>query len=244
MGGSDFVARALLWYSEHLPWHRGKGAAVRAIKNTLHLHKDGDQEVTRLGLRWVLNPNDYGEGNLFWEGASDIWERYHIARFLTGDSVMFDVGANFGLYSLTLAHQLGPTVTIHCFEPNPVTYARLTRNISLNGTCNIHPHQLGLGDWEGTARVVASNDKNSGASCLTEGEGTRITTLDRFCEQHGGQRLDFMKLDIEGFEPRLLRGGLKALKLFKPTIQIELNPHVLLHAGSSTDEVLGPLQSL
>jgi FkbM family methyltransferase len=191
----------------------------------------------------VLNPGDYGEGHLFWVGSYDIWERYHIERLLPKGSVMFDVGTNFGLYALTLAHQLGPTVTIHCFEPNPITYVRLKRNMSLNHMRNLHPHQLGLGDWEGAARIVG-NDTNSGAASLAEGQGTLITTLDRFCEEHGIQRLDFLKVDIEGFEPRLLKGGRRSLERFKPMMQIELNPPVLVHAGSSVDEVLDLLRSL
>lgn len=197
-----------------------------------------------MGLRWVLNPGDYGEGHLFWVGSYDIWERYHIERLLPQGSVLFDIGTNFGLYALTLAHRLGPTATIHCFEPNPVTYARLARNISLNPMCTLHPHELGLGDWEGTASIISNNDTNSGATSLAEGQGTLITTLDRFCEGHKLQRVDFMKVDVEGFEPRILKGGRRTLERFKPMMQFELNPPVLTRAGSSVDEVLDLLKSL
>jgi FkbM family methyltransferase len=244
MPANNLAAHALLWYTEHVPWHRGKARVVHAVKDVFSLHAAGDREVTRLGLQWVLNPTDHGEGNLFWVGDYDIWERYHIQRLLPKGSVMFDVGTNFGLYALTLAQRLGPTATIHCFEPNPVTYARLTRNISLNPMRNLHPHQLGLGDWEGTARVVSNNDTNSGAASLAEGQGTLITTLDRFCEEHKIQRIDFMKVDVEGFEPRLLKGGRRSLERFQPMMQFELNPPVLAHAGSSVDEVLALLRSL
>jgi len=241
---NDLATRALLWYVDTLPWHRGKGALALNIRDAFHLHKEGDQEVSRLGLRWILNPGDYGEGHLFWAGSYDIWERYHIARLLTKGAVIFDVGTNFGLYSLTLADKLGPAATIHCFEPNPVTYSRLVRNISANHMRNLHPHQLGLGDWQGTAKIVVVNDTNSGATSLAAGEGALITTLDRFCEENIIQRLDFLKVVIEGFESRFLKGGRASLERFKPMMQIELNPPILLRAGSSVDEVLGILRSL
>ena len=243
MPSSDLAAGALLWYTEHIPWHRGKAQVILSVKSMFGWHKEGDREVTRLGLRWVLDPADHGEGFLFWVGSYDIWERYHIERLLPEGSIMFDIGTNYGLYALTLAHHL-PKVTIHCFEPNPVTYSRLTRNISLNSMRNLRAHQLGLGDWEGTASVVTVNETNSGACALAPGEGTRITTLDRFADEHGIGRLDFMKVDIEGFEPRLIKGGLRSLERFKPAILIEVNPPVLRRAGSSPEELLGALGSL
>jgi len=195
-------------------------------------------------LRWVLDPSDWGESLLYWVGDYDIWERYHIRRFLPDGSVMFDVGTRFGVYGLTLAHLAGPSVTVYCFEPNPVNYTRLNRNIALNGMRNLRTFQLGLGDWVGSARVVTNNDGDSGASSLAEGEGTLITTLDRFCEEHQIQRIDFMKVDIEGFEPRLLKAGQKSLDRFKPAMLIELNTQVLVRAGSSVEELLGSLRKL
>jgi FkbM family methyltransferase len=243
MSANDLASSALLWYTEHVPWHRGKSKVVHAVKDAFSLHVAGDREVTRLGLRWVLNPSDHSEGYLFWVGTCDIWERYHMGRLLSKDSVMFDVGTNFGLYALTLADQ-GPGATIHCFEPNPITYARLTRNISLNPMRNLRPHQLGLGDWEGTASVVNNNDTNSGAASLAEGKGALITTLDLFCEKNQIQRIDVMKVDVEGFEARLLKGGLRSIAQFRPTMQFELNPPALARGGSSVDEVLGLLKSL
>ncbi|HTS30407.1 MAG TPA: FkbM family methyltransferase [Bryobacteraceae bacterium] len=244
MSANDLASRVLLWYTEQLPWHRGKARVVQAVKKTFHLHKEGDQQVTRLGLRWVLNPVDYGEGHLFWVGSYDIWERHHIERLLPKDPVVFDIGTNYGLYSLTLADHLGPTAIVHCFEPNPVTYDRLARNISLNHMRNLYPHKLGLGDWVGTASLVTNNETNSGATSLAEGQGTVITTLDRFCEESNIQRIDFMKVDVEGFEPRLLKGGRKTLERFKPMMQFELNAPVLKHAGSSAEEVRDMLKSL
>jgi len=242
MSGNELTSRALLWYTENLPWHRGKSKLIFAVKDTFSLHLDGDQKVDRLGLHWVLNPSDHSEGYLFWVGNCDLWERYHIQRLLTKGSVLFDIGTNFGLYALTLAYNR-PETTVHCFEPNPVTYARLTRNISLNQLPNLHPHPVGLGDWEGTACVINNNDGNSGAVSLGEGQGTVITTLDQFCEDNRIERIDFIKVDIEGFEARLLKGGRRSLERFKPMMQLELNAPALARAGASVDDVLGPLKS-
>ncbi|MCU1273792.1 MAG: hypothetical protein JWO48_1223, partial [Bryobacterales bacterium] len=56
--------------------------------------------------------------------------------------------------------------------------------------------------------------------------------------------MDFVKIDIEGHEPRMLQGSLKTLARFYPLIQIELNPPVLAHFGNSIDAVLAPLKDL
>src|SRR6266496_2558526 len=87
MRGNSLLSDALLSYTEHVRWHRGKGAVIKRVRNALGLKVEGDQEVTRLGLRWVLNPNDHSEGTLFWLGQQDLWERWHIAKMLEPGSV-------------------------------------------------------------------------------------------------------------------------------------------------------------
>jgi FkbM family methyltransferase len=202
---------------------------------------DEECEEERNGLRWVLNPSDYAHEDIFWLGELNRYEIYHILRLVPPDAVIFDIGANIGYYSLTLAHQLGSRASFYSFEPNPPTLARFQRHIELNHLSNIHLQNVGLADHEGSAHVVERSD-NSGAATLREGGSIQLVTLDGFVERHGVERIDFMKVDIEGFEQKMLAGARRTLARLRPIIQIELNPPALAKAGSSVPAVVEELR--
>jgi hypothetical protein len=91
---------------------------------------------------------------------------------------------------------------------------------------------------------------NSGAATLaqtsTEEVGrhlTAVTTLDSFCTQHQISKLDFVKIDVEGYEERLLLGGRQTIGSFGPAILIEFDPPKLQRAGSSVDRLAALLRS-
>lgn len=235
------LINAVLFYSLRLPDQRGKWRVVHWLRSVLRLDVDEDCQERRAGLKWVLNPADYAQEGIFWLGEADRYEIRHILRLLPRDAVIFGVGANIGYYSLTLAHRLGPAATIYSFEPNPPTLARLYRHVEMNGFRNIHIQGVGLGDHEGSARIQERSG-NSGMATLREGDGATVTTLDRFVEQNEITRLDFMKVDIEGYEARMLAGGRKTLATLRPIVQIELNPSALRAAGSTVREITGALR--
>ncbi len=198
---------------------------------------DAEFEVERQGLRWVLNPSDYPQTALFWLGESDRWDIHHARSFVRPGAVIFDVGANFGYYSLMLASALGGNCEVHAFEPVSETYAKLVRHIELNGLGCIHPHRLALSDAPGTASM-SGRMGNSGAAYLEPGTGdVPVSTLDAFVAEHRLERLDFIKIDVEGFEERVLRGGAGALSRFRPVLLIEVQPTTLSRADSSVRKV-------
>jgi len=214
-----------------------------ALRSLLKPRFDEDLTVSRQGLHWVLDPSDFPQENLFWLGESDRWELFHARRMVGPGAVTFDVGANFGYYALMLATGLRRACVVHAFEPNEATFQRLTRNIALNGMDCVHAHRLALSDVPGTASMRGRNG-NSGAAFLEPGDGeVEVTTLDEFVAERGIDRLDFMKIDVEGFEERVLRGGERVLRELRPHILFELQPVTLERAGSSVDRLATLLTS-
>ena len=222
------------WVHDHL--RRICGVAV-----------DRDIEVVRDRLRWLLNPSDFEHAGLFWLGSKDPWDLYHLRRLLGPGSVFFDIGANFGYYSMALATALERQCRIYAFEPNPKTHARLLRHIEWNGLNGIVlPFPLALSDREGTATLIERSD-NSGASRIGDdapGIAVELTRLDDFCADKGVERIDALKIDVEGLEARVLTGGRETLSRFKPALIVEFWTTGLERAHSSVDEVAGALNSL
>ena len=228
--------RWLLFYSRRFPLHSGKWRIIHWVRQSLKLSAAGEFVVQRQGLWWSLNVSDYTQSLLFWYGARDRWEIHHLVRLARPRSVFFDIGANFGYYSVLLASRVGAECTVHAFEPNPPTFERLQRNAGLNSLSNVKTYCLGFSDVSGSAAVIEPAG-NSGATHLVEGAGVELTTLDRFCQVRQIRRLDFIKIDVEGFEEKVLAGAAETLARFKPIIVIELNPGTLKRAGSSVQRV-------
>lgn len=132
-------------------------------------------------------------------------------------AVILDVGANVGEYArLALAHC--PSAEVHCFEPMPVVFAQLQEH--LGAEPRVHLHQQALAaengtctfyfDPRATGNTTAVADVQAGVHGLRKVEtvNARTQTLDAFCQQHGIDHIDLLKIDVEGFESSVLRGGL------------------------------------
>ncbi len=247
MADLSLFERALLFYGTRLPNHPRKWWLHDRLQRMSRITVDQDIEVVRDGLRWLLNPSDFEHAGLFWLGSKDPWDLYHLRRLAGPGCVFFDIGANFGYYSLALAAALDRQCRVYAFEPNPKTYARLLCHIEWNGLKDvILPFPLGLSDREGTASLIERSD-NSGASRIGDdlpGIAVELTTLDAFCAGQGIERLDAIKIDVEGLEPRVLAGGRTTLSRFKPAIIIEFWTTGLERAHSSVDEVAEILDGL
>lgn len=140
-----------------------------------------------------------------------------------GDAV-FDIGANIGWYSLTLAARF-PRLRIDAFEPVPDTFARLRKHVALNGLARrIALHPFGFSDKKGSFSFYFDprNSVNASGADLS-GKGRKITcrlsTLDAFARR---RRVDFIKCDVEGAELMVFRGGLKTLARDTPVIFTEM----------------------
>lgn len=243
MNEESLAFKALIFYGTRMQ-HRGKWKVHNVLRNLLKADIDRDLEVERGGLRWILNPSDYVQRDLFWLGERDRWDTYHIKRLLPPGAVICDVGANFGYYSISLAAFLNPNGRVFAFEPHPKTRIHLERNIALNqlgGMITAVPYALS--DALGFA-FMANRKGNTGAAHVSQGGDTKIelTTLDSFCAEHQLSRLDFMKIDVEGFEARVLRGAERSLRTFHPILLIELMPEQLERAGSTAAEVASLLR--
>lgn len=138
-----------------------------------------------------------------------------------------DIGANHGVYTLVIANLAGPAGHVWAFEPASSTARLLAAGVAVNGFSNVTLQQSAVSDFSGTAEL--SLNDNSEANKLTgaatpagAAETVAVVTLDQSRLQHGWRGIDFIKLDAEGQEMNVLRGGREFLVSESPLIQYEI----------------------
>jgi FkbM family methyltransferase len=145
------------------------------------------------------------------------------------DAVVLDIGANIGLFSAYAARRC-PRGTVHAFEPGETNLAHLRRNLTLNDLTNVRVNAMGLYDRTGTLVFNFTADNPAG-SFITDtdvsagtAETVQVSTLDDWAREADLDRLDLVKMDVEGSELRVLEGGDKTLREFRPALFAECNP--------------------
>jgi len=125
--------------------------------------------------------------------------------------VFVDVGANVGTYAMVLAHHVGASGTVIAIEPHPLTHARLAFNRAASGFAQVDLVAAAAGPSDGTLMIETDGD-NLGASHIASGtlSGNAIMVpslrLQRILSDAGVDRIDALKIDVEGYEDRVLTG--------------------------------------
>lgn len=142
-------------------------------------------------------------------------------RIIQPQTIFIDVGANVGLYALAAAQKIH-SENIYALEPCEGTFCVLRKNIRLNQIPNIKAFPIALGDYSGEAQLYINSRNKEGLNtlgkpshpcCRIVGKETvPIMTLDEFVEGQGISRVDVMKVDVEGAELQVFRGGRNLLQ--------------------------------
>jgi FkbM family methyltransferase len=189
----------------------------------------------------------------FWEGYEKS-ELLFLRALLRPGDIFIDIGANIGLYTLIAAQRVGEEGHIHAFEPSAKPYQRLLENVMLNRLTNVTCHRLGLSDTRDTLRMTVSLDgydawnsfgKPVAGRCFGE-EMVECICVDDFLEKESLiRRVTLMKLDVEGWESRVLSGGRKALFLEDaPILLVEFTEQASQASGSSCSKTYDLLEEL
>ncbi|TVR18287.1 MAG: FkbM family methyltransferase [Nitriliruptor sp.] len=161
-------------------------------------------------------------------------------QFLVADGVAVDVGAGFGSYTLSFAARLGPAGRVLSFEPLPGPHAFLRRVIRWLGVANVTLSRQALGAHGGGGEMSLPTrhglpvhgraflaDDAAGPGSNAEFRSARavpvaLATLDATVHAAGLDRVDVIKIDVEGYEPAVLRGAEWTLQTFRPVLLLEI----------------------
>lgn len=178
-----------------------------------------------------------------------------LAPLLGPGAVVCDVGAHAGQFAKLFA-ALTPGGRVYAFEPGAYPRAILERVVRWRRLANVTVVPCGLSDSTGEARLgtplKASGSIGFGLAHLGADGGARpersesvaLTTLDRFAAEQDLHRLDFLKMDIEGWEVRALRGGRATIARFRPALLVELVEAHLARAGTQAADAWAELAPL
>lgn len=150
-----------------------------------------------------------------------------IKKLVKNNFVFVDVGANIGWHSINLAKKY-KNIKIYAFEPIPATFQMLNRNISLNKIRNINSFNKGLYNQNVTRSIFYDPSLSGNASLKNVKKKIKITkikckmaTMDSIFYKNK-KKVDFIKCDVEGSEYLFLKGAIKTLRKYKPTMLIEI----------------------
>jgi FkbM family methyltransferase len=157
-------------------------------------------------------------------------ERAHQRAFESlvrkGDTAI-DVGANWGMHTLLLSHQVGATGRVIAAEPEPRALDELIWHLEANNCQNVKVHRCAVGDRIGMGRFVAAESAYTGHLATdtpgSTGMPVHITTIDALVLEERIQRLRLVKVDVEGAESSVLTGSAKTLRDVRPFFVIDLH---------------------
>ena len=151
-------------------------------------------------------------------GYADYSGELHIIKQLKKDlvnGVIFDIGANVGDWSKFVIEEYQDIpYQLYMFEPSLVTFEQLKNNTSQTKSIFLYP--IGFGDKKEKLQIFYDNEAQGSASILMKNakfsEEIQIETIDGFCKEHNIERIDFLKMDVQGYEYNILLGAKEMLK--------------------------------
>lgn len=186
-----------------------------------------------------------------------------LRRFVRPGDVCFDVGAAYGMYSYSLADLVGPNGTVHSFEPQFKSHFLLRSGKNAAGAHHMSVNRVGVGREQGAFDIilpmkfglpihghahlgdgVATQHEESGKFSWKRTIRVPVTTVDKVCAERSIERVDFMKVDVEGFEPAVIQGALSTIERDRPTLLLEIEDRHLCRYGRTAAEFSRMLDEL
>lgn len=222
------VAAPLVAYVRWFPVKRGKGFVLhRLLKPLLSLLGEVEFAIPPHGSVWLSASETLG---LYWMvyGPFEAKEREHAARVAASGGWAIDVGANVGVFTVSIGQALRTGARLIAVEPLQDNIDRLRQNLLQSKIGDVSIVKAAVGASPGKAVLMQAPDAaysslSGNASVGSRGVEVEVTTLDDIWESHGSPGVTFVKIDIEGAEVEALKGARRMLAAGKPELLIEID---------------------
>jgi FkbM family methyltransferase len=187
-----------------------------------------DFEVDYFGFRYKGNLNSFLDWSVYFYGAYEKEYLFFLKDLIkdTTAPVFVDVGANVGCHSLFMSKYCKE---VHSFEPNPEVRSKLEEKIRTNSVTNVYVHGVGLGQKhedlpffspkganQGTGSFIAEHSENNLA-----GPVLKVVAADEYIASLKLNKVDLIKIDVEGFEKHVLIGLRETMCKYRPKLTVE-----------------------
>ena len=213
--------------------------------------KNHKQELMINNCKMKILPND--------EGISPELLIYGVHEPLTTDLIqtevkpgmtILDIGSNIGYYAILESKLIGSTGKIFSIEPSPQNFKLLQENLEIQDTNNFQIFNLAIGNKNEKLEFLISKKSNwskiKQESDIIGENDTVITvpvkTLNLFCEDNNLEKINLIRMDVEGYEEKIIEGGKEILRKMKPILMIEI--HKMYLGKKRTIKILNELNDL
>lgn len=217
-----------------LPQMRGSGVIVNRLIKPLYCRKTRPPVWAEVnGLQMLLDPQEcVDSGLLFMPHLYDRDELNYLKENLKPGGVFVDVGANIGVYTLIASQAVGSSGTVLSIEADPSNFKKLQENVAKNNCTSVTPVNVGVSDKVEMLALHLNNSGNCGghsfASTSRNGETVNVDCkpLLEVLTDRSIEKINGMKLDIEGFETRVLQAFFREAdrSIYPDFVVIEVNP--------------------
>ena len=208
------------------------------------------------GVRFKLDLAELIDRSLYWKGCFEPVTHQRLNELCKPGWHVLDIGANMGAHCLFMAKSVGMNGRVDAFEPASYVYNKLKYNAELNNLPQLHLHHVGTSDvsveclktkvycsWPVDKTGVEDQVKSIPNVKVLDDE-IKLVRLDDYLDKFEPERIDLVKIDIDGNEIKFLSGGDETFKRFLPIIVFEAIDGPLRSNDSSLEEYFNKLQEL
>jgi len=205
-------------------------------------------------LKFELDLDGHMGSQIFWYGSYSRHELRLLDRIVKPGMTVMDVGANAGEVTLFVAKRVGPTGRVFSFEPLDVMADRLTLNVAMNHLDQVEVVRMGLSDADGEVPIYSAAEAfhdgthHEGLGTIYPGgprtkelQRIQLTTADKWAASRDLDRVDVMKIDVEGAELPVIHGALGLVETHRPWLFLEVQELTASNASYTAGDVLDAL---
>jgi len=223
-----------------------RGMLSKLAPNQYQYPTNSFRTFTVNGITMTVDISDY-IGHYIYFGFKDN-SVSGLLNLVSPNITILDIGANIGFTALNMAKKSQPNGVVYAFEPDPFNFSQLKKNTSQNKQ-NVLIQNVGLGSRTDQLKLEVNTFNNRGGNRINNAASANYSVIDiirtdDFISTNKIEKVDLVKIDVEGFEMQVLLGADQMLKKDKPVMFIELSDNNLREQGSTAKELIQHLTNL
>ena len=202
--------------------------------------------VTRDGVVYQLDLSQMIDNIIYYNGCFEPEMVEAFSKLIKPGMTVLDIGANVGAHTFRLAKLVGKEGRVIAFEPTEWAFSKIKDNAELNSDLeNVELENLALSDQDADNESYAFRSQWDEYDETDKEKGEiNFLTLDTYCRERQIIDVDFIKLDVDGYETKILRGSKHVLKSCRPILIVEMSVYWQETVGDSIDDLISILDEI